>query len=314
MRRAELTGEKVAPRPHILVVVDPIAGDRQAAADKAAILARAFGASVELLYCDLAHREGNADLSNSSTAEPTPGAQPEGLLEKLAAPMRDQGIEVTIRVVIADSSLHESILDYLDRSNATLLVKDTHHHPRVRRTLLRNTDWYLAHGSAVPLLLTKSRVWGNPPKIMAAIDPQRDKAAVDALNRKILKCANGWAAALTGELHVTHAYVPVALAAAVSSGTMPETPEIARRLECESTYIQAQIEALTRACHVPSTDLHIEIGTPTNSLVDLVSNLGVDLVVIGASSHGRWHRMIIGSTASAILESLPCDLLVVRPD
>jgi nucleotide-binding universal stress UspA family protein len=32
-----------------------------------------------------------------------------------------------------------------------------------------------------------------------------------------------------------------------------------------------------------------------------------------ASSHGRWHRMVVGSTAATILESLPCDILIVRP-
>lgn len=300
--------------PHILVVVDPTAGERQAAVYKAAILARVFHASVELLCCDLAPRDGNAVLAFTPVMEPAPGVRAEELLEKLAAPMRDQGIEVTLRVVVADSSLHESILDYLSRSNATLLVKDTHHHSLARRTFLRNTDWHLAHGSTVPLLLTKSKIWGRPRKIMAAIDPHTEKAGVGALNRKILQFASAWAAALTGELHVIHAYIPLALAAAVSSGAKPETPEIAGRLECESTYIRGQIEAFARACDVASGNLHVEVGTPAKRLVHSATNMGIDVVAIGASSHGRWHRMITGSTASAVLESLPCDLLVVRPD
>lgn len=299
---------------HILVVVDPMGGDRQAAVDKATILARAFHAPVELLVCDLVSREGNPLLALSAETEPAPGVQAEELLQKLAAPMRDQGVEVTLRVLVAGSSLHESILGHLSGSNATLLVKDTHHHSFARRTFLRNTDWHLAHGSTVPLLLTKNGVWGKPPQIMAAIDRHAKKAGVDALNRKILQGASAWAAALTGDLHVIHAYIPAALAAAVSSGAQSETPEIARRLECESTYIQGQIEAFARACDVSSSNLHVEVGTPIGRLVDSVNSLGIDVVVIGASSHGTWHRIIIGSTASAVLESLPCDLLVVRPD
>ncbi len=301
------------PSPHILVVVDPTGSDRQAAVDKAAILAHAFRASVELLCCDLVHRALFADLAPVSEAESVPRIQAEELLEKLAAPLRDQGIEVTLRVIVADSSLHEAILNYLRISTATLLVKDTHHHSFARRSFLRNTDWHLAHGSTVPLLLTKKRMWGRPSKIMAAIDPDTEKASVGSLNRKILECANAWAGALAGHLHVIHAYIPVALAAAVASGAQSETPEIARSLECESSYVQAQIDAFTRACDVSATK-HVEMGTATNRLVNAVAELGVDVVVIGASSHGRWHRMIIGSTASAVLESLPCDLLVVRPD
>jgi hypothetical protein len=121
-------------------------------------------------------------------------------------------------------------------------------------SLLRPTDFFAKHGlgfdsrSTVPLLLTKKQIWGRPPKIMAAIDPHADRAGVDALNRKILKCASTWASALTADLHVIHAYIPSALAAAVSSGVPAQTPEIGRRLECESTYMQGQIAAFTRAC------------------------------------------------------------------
>jgi hypothetical protein len=36
-------------------------------------------------------------------------------------------------------------------------------------------------------------------------------------------------------------------------------------------------------------------------------------MVMGASSHGRWHRMLVGSTLSTVLESLPCDIIVIVP-
>jgi nucleotide-binding universal stress UspA family protein len=48
--------------------------------------------------------------------------------------------------------------------------------------------------------------------------------------------------------------------------------------------------------------------------VDSDYDLGIDLVVIGATSHGIWHRMVTGSAASGVLECLPsgpsswCDL------
>ena len=82
------------------------------------------------------------------------------MLERLAIPLHNQGLEVTARIVFGES-LHIAILEYLRSSNATLLVKDTHHHSLPRRTFLKNTDWYLAHSSTVPLLLTKNRI-SNP--------------------------------------------------------------------------------------------------------------------------------------------------------
>ena len=216
--------------------------------------------------------------------------------------------------IIRGECLHTSILDYLRSSNATLMVKDTHHHSLPRLTFLKNTDWYLAHGSTVPLLLTKNMVWARPPRIMAAIDRHPEKADVARLDRKLLRCATALASGLTAELEVIYAYVPEALAAAVSSGSPPDTADIARETECEISYIHGQVESFARTYGVQPSRLQVEIGTPTRRLIDSAKQYGIDIVVIGASSHGGWHRTVIGSTASAVLELLPCDLLVVRPD
>ena len=47
---------------------------------------------------------------------------------------------------------------------------------------------------------------------------------------------------------------------------------------------------------------------------DTVNHHQTDIMVMGASSHGRLHRTLVGSTAATILESLPCDFLIVQPD
>lgn len=73
-------------------------------------------------------------------------------------------------------------------------------------------------------------------------------------------------------------------------------------------------QSVARAYGVPTSRLHVEMGAPERRLVELVSEYRGAVIVIGASSHGWWHRMIGGSTASSMLESLPCDILVVRPE
>jgi universal stress protein E len=235
------------------------------------------------------------------------------LLDSLSASARVQGIAVSTQVTHGPS-LHESILRYLSHSNATLLVKDTHHHSLVRRTILPNTDWYLAHTCSIPLLLTKPHEWAKTPVIMAAVEPTPGDDDLTALDRKILKCATSLATRVGGDFHVIHAYIPVALAAAGTEQGRGVIPELAATIECETSFRLGQIESLARAYGVPTARLHVEMGTPESRLLDLVNQYRTDVIVIGASSHGRWHRMIVGSTASAVLESLPCDILVVRPD
>jgi len=298
---------------HILVVVDPTVIGRQSAVDKALILARYLGATVELLLCDIAPERNKRTPAPSAGKSDPSFTQYEDLLAALSAPFRAQDIKVSVQVASGDS-LHGAILRYIRQSNATLVVKDTHHHSFARRTFLRNTDWHLAHGCPVPLLLTKSNEWCTTPVIMAAIEPNPKKEDVTALDRKILKCAASLAAYMTGDLHVIHTYIPAALAAATATEPLRMTPDLAGILECETSFRLGQMQSLARAFGVPTSRLHVEMGAPEDRLVDLVSEYKVAVIVIGASSHGRWHRMIVGSTASSVLESLPCDILVVRPE
>jgi universal stress protein E len=59
--------------------------------------------------------------------------------------------------------------------------------------------------------------------------------------------------------------------------------------------------------------LHVEMGTPGDCWSRSVMKYHIDVMIMGASSHGWWHRIVSGSTASTALESLSCDILVVKP-
>ena len=56
----------------------------------------------------------------------------------------------------------------------------------------------------------------------------------------------------------------------------------------------------------------VEVGAPEQLLARHVDGSDVDLVVVGAQSRGRLMEAVIGNTAKAILDSAPCDVLVVR--
>ncbi len=143
---------------------------------------------------------------------------------------------------------------------------------------------------------------------MAALGAKNSSACPAQLDRKILNCAAALTAGLKGDLHVIHTYVPVALARARNSGA-----ELATELQVEHAYERSQIEGSASAFGVAPGRLHIEMGTPERRLPDSVMENHADVVAIGASLHGRWHRIVVGSTASSVLESLPCDILVITP-
>lgn len=303
--------ESVNRISHILVIVDPSAAGRQAAVDKAALLARSLNATVELLICDIASALYDHPATRHPHTAPPSNIQTLDLLETLAAPLRAQGTEVALRIIYG-KSLPDSLIDYLPDSKADLVIKDTHHHSFARRTFLRNTDWHLSRSCTVPLLLTKAKPWSPLPIVMAAVDPNHAIPQVAALDSEILSNAAILAGRLKGDLHVIHTFVPTAFAAVIAAGGRGTTPECSDALRAENSYRYSQIEQFVRAYAVAPEHLHVEMGTPVICLSHLVAKSCADVVVIGASSHGRWHRMIMGSTTAAILESLPCDILIVR--
>jgi len=292
----------------ILVVVDPSTKGRQAAVDKAALLARCSHASVELLICEIA--SALDDEAPASTRRPHPdNTELLDMLEELAGPLRAQGTQVTLRIIYG-RSLPDTLLDCVLGSNADLIIKDTHQHSFARRTFARNTDWHLARGCPKPLLLTKTKSWNQPPRMVTAVDLEDGDENAAVSNNRVLEFAATLAGHLKGDLRIIHAYIPTAFAALVRAGRQNVSRDYTESLQIENSFRYCQMESLGSAYGVPPQHLHVEMGTPHDCLKNLVEKFGTDLVVIGASSH-KWHRMFMGSTAATILETLDCDVLIV---
>jgi universal stress protein E len=292
----------------ILVVVDPSAKGRQAAVEKAARLARCSNAAVELLICEIASALNDEAPANARRPHPD-STELLDMLEGLAGPLRAQGTQVGLRIIYG-KSLPDTLLDYLRGSNADLVIKDTHQHSFARRTFARNTDWHLVRGCTMPLLLTKRQSWNQPPQVITAVDVERGDENAAVSNHRILEFAATLSGYLKGDLHVIHAYIPTAFAAVVRAGRQSASRDYTEALQVENSFRYGQIESLGSAYGVSPQHLHIEMGTPHDSLKHMVEKFDADLVVIGASSH-KWRRMFIGSTAATILESLDCDILIV---
>jgi nucleotide-binding universal stress UspA family protein len=56
----------------------------------------------------------------------------------------------------------------------------------------------------------------------------------------------------------------------------------------------------------------IEEGDPDRLLHDYAQHKGVDLVAIGSHGHSALYHIVIGSVAHRLLDTLPCDVLLIR--
>jgi nucleotide-binding universal stress UspA family protein len=72
-----------------------------------------------------------------------------------------------------------------------------------------------------------------------------------------------------------------------------------------------------RARHLASENgvvlhVHLPSGHPVRLILDLVTEIGADLLVIGATGHSALYERMIGSRADRIVQLATCPVLVVK--
>jgi universal stress protein E len=298
----------------ILVVVDPTVED-SAAVRKAARLARAAGASLELYVCDFTPELDAARFLDAPTlaveVEPV-AARHQVHLDRLAAVLRADGLAVSTTVEFANP-LHEGLLRHVAAAAPELVVKDGHFHGALRRALLSHTDWQLLRASPVPLLMTKQSPWHDPPRVAAAVDPNHPGDVGARADHAIIDAADGLARLVGTRTGVLHVFSTLNLISAEPGlANAPLGADLAA-VEVLRTLHRTQLEGLAARHGIAAADTHLVDGIVTYALPDFVAEHGVDVLAMGVIARSRLHDRFIGSTADRVLDRIGCDLLVVPP-
>ena len=73
----------------------------------------------------------------------------------------------------------------------------------------------------------------------------------------------------------------------------------------------AALQELASKCGIDEDQQYLERGHAPTQVLRLAEDMDVDLIVVG--SHGRHGlRLLLGSTANAVLHGAKCDVLAVR--
>jgi universal stress protein E len=299
----------------LLVVVDPTASFHPAI-DRAAWLGRRQAARIELFVSDYAAHLAGSDSSGTAAADARAAVleRHRRRLEQLAEPLVAGGLEVAIDARW-DYPLHDSIVRKAADSAADIIIKDTHYHSALRRSIFSNTDWSLIRACATTLWLVKPRPPGQRPCFIAGVDPlhERDKPA--DLDNRILRTALELGASLGGDVHVFHAYdVSASLAISTDSMAMPialPVNEFADALRADHTEAVAQ---LCKTHGIPADRMHVQQGSTRELLMTLTDHLRADAVIMGAISRSGLKGLFLGNTAEDVLDRLHCDLVIVKPE
>jgi universal stress protein E len=297
---------------NILVLMEP-GSEGQPAFDAALLLARRFGARLELLMSDY------QDLHAAYFSPPTATVQEfhdavmaahRTVLEKYARRAEEAGVPA-ICEALWGTPFHEMVLARVAATRPDLVVKHSVHHNRIERTLFTGSDWHLIRDCPTPLLLVKAPGRLEGTSMLVCVDPLHSHDKPASLDHRLLRTAKFLAGPLGGDVHALHVFsipTPVTVVgdAYIAAAATPPT-------EATVAAATAAFRQLMAVHSLAADRAHLMVGAPARDILAEARELDVGLVIMGAVSRGRLDRWFVGNTAEAVLDKLACNVWVEKP-
>jgi universal stress protein E len=297
----------------IIVAVKEPQARASTAVNKAAQLARALGAKLELFHALTSplYAMSDPDFQQLQSQE---HARVIGRLEKLAGRLKARGRQRSLQISIAavwDAPGYEAIIRRATAIHADLIVAGRSGDRHFTPALLRFTDWELLRNSPVPVLLVKRGGSYHRPVILAAVDPSHSLDKPARLDDSILAVSSRLSRALGGRLHAVHAYAQVPSGMRESDALDAETAATLNRKLTAAAF--TRYDRLLDGYDIPKARRHLLAIPPADAIEEVAVRARADIVALGAISRSGWQRLLIGNTAEEVLDPLPCDLLIIKP-
>jgi nucleotide-binding universal stress UspA family protein len=264
------------------------------AADRAAALARQFGAKLRLLHVvDEDQPRAIADVEATRARELLAA----GIVEPdAAAPPADRLVKTGV--------VFRTIVSTAQEVNADLIVMGAHRRRVLQDIVVGTTIERVMRTGRHPVLMVNTATSGPYESVLLALDAS--KASIAALD-----CAKSLRLLDNSRLSVVRAFEPVYKGmlgwAGLAKSTITEySAAWAREAEIET-------RGLVRQAGVNETSmrLFIEEGPPFLVVKRAVARLAPQLLVIGTHGRAGIGRVLLGSVAEGVIREADCDILVV---
>jgi universal stress protein E len=271
-----------------ILVIAERSGEVAGALQKACIVGRHFGATIELFACDAEHAymaEHAYDPRGVSDAVTQCLSDSRRFLEAMRSSIAAEDLEIRTSVA-CETPLYAGIVRKVRELMPDLVIRCVESRDNKRQSALNSTDWQLLRTCPAPLMLTRGRTWHPVPRIAAGVD----LGGAPAANHSVLVSAAYLASGCGGDLEIV--YSEPDGASSQSLGSM-------RALAAERGLHSARLELLR--------------GPPERTLPALAREHELDVLVLGALSQ-RTGALgdAVGTLTESLIESLDCDFLLVR--
>ena len=278
-------------------------------AERAAEIARTFSAELCLAACvydPYVAGERFSDSPELLAARDELVDARHAELDALADQLQTGGVTVSVAVNWA-YPVYEGLVELVENLGADLVVAGTFHHSLFERWGLANTDWQLLRHVPCPLLLVRRDEFDGYRRILAAVDPMHTHDADGLLDDRILEAARVFAGPRDSRIDVLHCYLDSEHLPLVAPGVAGYYGERSSRDE----HARA-VEELVARHGLDHSCIAMEPGDARQQIPAAAERNGAGLVVMGAVSRSRMKKLLVGSTAEAVLDGLDCDVLLIR--
>lgn len=298
---------------HIMVIIDPTSETDQPCLRRAENLARHYpNARFTLFLCDyIPALDGGLLFNNEllSDARNKLLGHREQYLDKLATGLRSQGHTVNTMAVWG-KRFERHILKAIHEQQPDVVLKTGQHHSLLKRLMLSNSDWFLIRYCPVPLWLVKQPE-SELQNICASVDPLHEADQPAALDHKILQTARSLAGVTGASIKAIHCYNPLPHTLAFDTGLVVDYDGYAAQIH---QHHQKAFTEFADSNGLSTDQQHLLRGYPEQSIPEFAAENGVNLLVLGAISRSRVESALIGHTAERLLDDVPCDMLIIKPD
>jgi len=203
-----------------------------------------------------------------------------------------------MNAIKAEISINQSV-DYLaslnsqitTSNNAIVVIED---HPVAKR----HPIFQLLTDINASVLLLNKKVWKHPIKMLAAVDPLHEHARPGKIDDDIVLLTKNWAKNLEANWSVAHCYYVASVLTTYKSKV--------RAMHTEGFSLFAKKLRLT------DDQCVLLEGVPEDAMTNYIKKHHIDILTLGIVARNKLEQLWIGSTTTALLNELPCDLLLIK--
>lgn len=312
-----------------ILCVCPSAESQSKAVERAVALAQSNQAALTLVDVVPQGILSAAGLPGAPSADDLRSRIVDTRSRHLRSLVEQAGGSSDIEIKVLFGTLFIEVIRLVLRDGYDLVIKPAEN-PGWTERLFGSDDMHLLRKCPCPVWMVKPSEKAEYANILAAVDldlPEPEKVARrhagnQSLNEQIIDLAASMCLSGFTQLHLVHAWDAPEIDFASMWTNSSDVDEM-RLLDAERSRHQIAMTRLTDQLRERigadsydylSPRIHLPKGDARTVVPEQARNVKADLVIMGTVARTGIKGFIIGNTAEAILDQLPCSVMAVKPE